>query len=142
MFVYYSSIWCESRITTCASHQFRRHHSDEIGIAFGRWARNWDLHRLRRKEKQSFCSVNTCVFGHPSTVTSAVDYRHLKKFFFTFDDTKHGLLKKMKGLQKYIVSPYGGSLNNSGIQHERFRARNGKKYEISAILRKGGSCWC
>lgn len=56
--------------------------------------------------------------------------------------TKHGLLKKMKGLQKYIVSPYGGnrSLNNSGIQHERFRARNGKKYEISAILRKGGSC--
>lgn len=97
MSVNYSSIWCVSRITTCASHQFRRHHSDEIGIAFGRWARNWDHHRLRRKAKQSFCSVNICVFGHPSTVSSAVDYRHLKKFFFTFDDNETWLIEEDEG---------------------------------------------
>lgn len=94
------------------------------------------------KTKQSFCSVT------PVFVVKLVSLHRpwiigISRIFSSpLTITKHGLLKKMKGLQKYIVSPYGGnrSLNHSGIQHEYIRARNGKKYKISAILCKGSSC--
>jgi len=109
------------------------------------------LLRLRAKivvrdEGEAVCSLENEHLAHPRSRTSpyntasTVEHRHIEAHFLTtLVLTKHGLLKKMKGVRRNIISPKGGdrSYDEGRHQAEYGQFSNGCKDKFRVILCRG-----